>query len=69
MVVRVLLGNVQGKIVAAPLARGAGLVSSLTRSRGLMTIPAENMVNDIYSGGSRMLAGDRVGLFPPVGGG
>lgn len=40
--VRLSLGNVQGRIVAAPLARGAGLISSLTRARGLMAIPAES---------------------------
>ena len=37
--VRVSLGNVQGKMVAAPLNRGAGLISSLTRAQGIISIP------------------------------
>lgn len=36
--VRVSVGNVQGKIVAAPLSRGAGLISSLTRAQGIVSI-------------------------------
>lgn len=36
--VRVSLGNVQGKMVAAPLNRGAGLISSLTRAQGIISI-------------------------------
>lgn len=36
--VRVSLGEVQGKIVAAPLGRGAGLISSLTKAQGMLVI-------------------------------
>ena len=36
--VRVSVGNVQGKIVAAPLNRGAGLISSLTRAQGIISV-------------------------------
>lgn len=36
--VRVSLGEVQGKIVAAPLGRGAGLISSLTKAQGMTVI-------------------------------
>lgn len=36
--VRVSVGNVQGKIVAAPLGRGAGLISSLTKAQGIIRI-------------------------------
>lgn len=38
--VRVSLGEVQGKIIAAPLGRGAGLMSSLTKAQGIMVIGA-----------------------------
>lgn len=38
--VRVSLGNLHGKKVAVPLARGAGLISSLTRAQGLVAVPA-----------------------------
>ena len=37
--VRVSLGQVQGRMVAAPLGRGAGLISSLTRAQGLIRVP------------------------------
>ena len=37
--VRVSLGQVQGRMVAAPLNRGAGLISSLTRAQGLVCVP------------------------------
>ena len=37
--VRVSVGNVQGKLVAAPLNRGAGMISSLTRAQGILSIP------------------------------
>lgn len=37
--VRVSLGEVQGKVVAAPLGRGAGLISSLTKAQGMLVIP------------------------------
>ncbi len=36
---RVSLGNVQGRLVAVPLGRGAGIISSLTKAQGLVTIP------------------------------
>ena len=39
--VRVSLGDVQGNIIAAPLNRGAGLISTLTKARGVIRIPAE----------------------------
>ena len=38
--VRVSLGEVQGKTIAAPLGRGAGLMSSLTKAQGIMVIGA-----------------------------
>ena len=40
--VRVSVGNVQGKLVAAPLNRGAGMISSLTRAQGLIGIAEGN---------------------------
>lgn len=36
--IRVSVGNVQGKLVAAPLNRGAGLISSLTRAQGILSV-------------------------------
>lgn len=36
--VRVSVGNVRGKMVAAPLSRGAGLISSLSKAQGYFTI-------------------------------
>ena len=36
--VRVSVGNVQGKRVAAPLGRGAGLITSLTKAQGIVSI-------------------------------
>ena len=36
--VRVSVGNVQGKMVAAPLNRGAGMISSLTKAQGIISI-------------------------------
>jgi len=38
--VRVRLGRVDGRLVATPLARGAGVLSSLVRADGLLRIPA-----------------------------
>ena len=35
---RVSVGSVQGKMVAAPLSRGAGLISSLTKAQGIVSI-------------------------------
>lgn len=37
--IRVSVGNVQGHLVAAPLSRGAGMISSLTRAQGIISIP------------------------------
>lgn len=39
--VRVILGRVRGKLVAMPLQRGAGVITSLTRADGLLQIPQE----------------------------
>jgi putative molybdopterin biosynthesis protein len=39
--VRVILGSVQGRLVAMPLQRGAGVITSLTRADGLLRIPQE----------------------------
>ena len=36
--IRVSVGNVQGKIVVAPLSRGAGLISSLTKAHGIISV-------------------------------
>jgi len=36
--IRVSLGEVHGKLVAAPLGRGAGLISSLTKAQGMLII-------------------------------
>ncbi len=38
--VRVRLGRVGGRIVATPLARGAGVLTSLVRADGLLVVPA-----------------------------
>jgi len=38
--VRVRLGRVGGRLVAAPLARGAGMLTSLVRADGLLVVPA-----------------------------
>jgi putative molybdopterin biosynthesis protein len=38
--VRVRLGRVGGRIVATPLARGAGVLTSLVRADGLLIVPA-----------------------------
>jgi putative molybdopterin biosynthesis protein len=37
--VRVVMGDVRGKILAAPIARGAGVISSLVRADGITVIP------------------------------
>jgi putative molybdopterin biosynthesis protein len=39
--VRVILGRVQGRLVAMPLQRGAGVITSLTRADGLLRIPQD----------------------------
>lgn len=36
--IRVSIGNVQGKMVAAPISRGAGLISSLTKAHGIVSV-------------------------------
>jgi len=38
--VRVRLGRVRGRLVAAPLSRGAGVLTSLVRADGLLVVPA-----------------------------
>ncbi|SEJ30432.1 molybdopterin molybdochelatase [Propionispira arboris] len=40
--VRVSLGNVRGKLIAAPLSRGAGLLSSLTKAQGIVKIEMQS---------------------------
>lgn len=37
--VRVSLGNVEGKMVATPLARGAGVVTSFMKADGILSVP------------------------------
>jgi molybdenum cofactor synthesis domain-containing protein len=39
--VRVILGRVKGRLVAMPLQRGAGVITSLTRADGILQIPQE----------------------------
>ena len=39
--VRVRLGQVQGEIVATPLPRGAGVLTSLVRADGLLMVPSD----------------------------
>jgi putative molybdopterin biosynthesis protein len=39
--VRVILGRVQGRLIAMPLQRGAGVVTSITRADGIIRIPQE----------------------------
>jgi putative molybdopterin biosynthesis protein len=39
--VRVRLGRVGGRLVATPLPRGAGVLTSLVRADGLLVVPAE----------------------------
>jgi len=36
--IRVSVGNVRGKMVAAPISRGAGLISSLTKAHGIVSV-------------------------------
>jgi putative molybdopterin biosynthesis protein len=38
--IRVRLGRVRGRLVAAPLSRGAGVLTSLVRADGLVVVPA-----------------------------
>jgi len=37
--VRVVVGEVDGRVLAAPIARGAGVISSLAKADGIMIIP------------------------------
>jgi putative molybdopterin biosynthesis protein len=39
--IRVILGRVQGRLVAMPLQRGAGVITSLTRADGILQVPQE----------------------------
>lgn len=39
--VRVILGRVAGRLVAMPIQRGAGIITSLTRADGIVAIPQE----------------------------
>ena len=39
--VRVRLGRVEGRLVATPLPRGAGVLTSLVRADGLLVVPAQ----------------------------
>jgi len=39
--VRVILGRVRGELVAMPLQRGAGVITSLTRADGILQVPQE----------------------------
>lgn len=41
-IVRLAVGKVGGAFVAAPLARGAGLITSLTRAQAITRIPAQS---------------------------
>ena len=38
--IRVRLGNVDGRIIASPLPRGAGCITSLTEADGILRVPA-----------------------------
>lgn len=38
---RVILGRVQGQLIAMPLQRGAGVITSLTRADGILQVPQE----------------------------
>lgn len=39
--VRVILGRVQGRLIAMPLQRGAGIITSLARADGILQVPQE----------------------------
>ena len=45
--VRVILGRVQGRLIAMPLQRGAGVITSLTRADGILQIPQELEGHDV----------------------
>ncbi len=38
---RVIVGRVQGKLIAMPLQRGAGVITSLSRADGIVRVPQE----------------------------
>lgn len=38
---RVIVGRVQGRLIAMPLQRGAGVITSLTRADGIVQVPQE----------------------------
>jgi len=40
--VRVKLGQIEGRLIASPMARGAGVISSLAQADGMMVIPRES---------------------------
>lgn len=40
--VRVIVGRVEGRLVAMPLQQGAGIITSLTRADGILRIPQES---------------------------
>jgi len=44
--VRVILGRVRGELVAMPLQRGAGVITSLTRADGILQVPQESEGHD-----------------------
>lgn len=44
--VRVILGRVRGGLVAMPLQRGAGVITSLTRADGILQVPQESEGHD-----------------------
>jgi len=48
--VRVILGRVDGRLVAMPIQRGAGIITSLTRADGILQIPQEQEGVDEGSG-------------------
>lgn len=45
--VRVILGRVQGRLIAMPLQRGAGVITSLARADGILQIPQELEGHDL----------------------
>lgn len=44
--VRVILGRVRSELVAMPLQRGAGVITSLTRADGILQVPQESEGHD-----------------------
>lgn len=45
--VRVILGRVEGELIAMPLQRGAGIITSLTRADGILRIPQDQEGADL----------------------